>query len=99
MRNKTQRGIIGELAAVAVAATLAAGIAVAGAPEADAATREPAIYMCPSDEGEAPAAVLPCVWDAKHRGNGIGRSFIIRRDGVVFHVTHQRAHRLMVEGR
>lgn len=57
----------------------------------------PVIYMCPSDEGESP--ILPCVYDARHLGNGQGTSFIIRRDGEVVHVTHKRAHRLLTEGR
>lgn len=36
----------------------------------------------------------PCVWDAKHRGNGLGHSFIIRRDGRVDYIKHRRAHRI-----
>ena len=36
----------------------------------------------------------PCVWDARHRGNGVGKSFVVRRDGRVVYVTHRRAHRL-----
>lgn len=36
----------------------------------------------------------PCVWDAKHRGNGLGHSFILRRDGRIHYINHRRAHRI-----
>lgn len=36
-----------------------------------------------------------CVWDARHMGNGAGKSFIARRDGTITYVTHRRAHRLI----
>ena len=38
-----------------------------------------------------------CVWDAKHRGNRRGKSYILTRyrgDFLVKYVTHKRAHRL-----
>lgn len=38
-----------------------------------------------------------CVWDAKHQGNGRGRSYILtehRGDFLVKYITHKRAHRL-----
>lgn len=38
-----------------------------------------------------------CVWDAKHQGNGRGRSYILtehRGDFLVRYITHKRAHRL-----
>lgn len=38
---------------------------------------------------------VACVWDARHMGNGIGRSFIVSRTGHVKYVTHRRAHRLI----
>ena len=44
--------------------------------------------------GQAPG----CVWDARHRGNGIGRSFIVTRVGdreTFTYVTHRQAHRLV----
>lgn len=34
-----------------------------------------------------------CVWDAKHRGNGKGRSFI-NRNGKVTFISHRAAHAL-----
>lgn len=36
-----------------------------------------------------------CVWDAKHMGNGSGRSYIVGRHGKVHFVKHARAHRLI----
>ena len=45
-------------------------------------------------EDSCASGVARCVWDARHRGNGIGRSFILVR-GDVRYVTHQRAHRLV----
>jgi hypothetical protein len=37
----------------------------------------------------------PCVWDARHMGNGSGKSFIRRKSGKVVYVTHRRAHRML----
>lgn len=34
-----------------------------------------------------------CVWDAKHRGNGKGRSFIANGEGDIKYVSHRIAHR------
>lgn len=36
-----------------------------------------------------------CVWDAKHMGNGEGRSFVVRKGGKVQYVSHARAHRML----
>lgn len=36
-----------------------------------------------------------CVWDAKHMGNGGGKSFIATRDGKVIYISHRLAHRLL----
>ena len=36
-----------------------------------------------------------CVWDARHMGNGNGRSYLATRKGRIVHITHQRAHRLL----
>lgn len=39
-----------------------------------------------------------CVWDARHRGNGVGHSFIsIREGGMTFtkRIKHRKAHRLV----
>lgn len=34
----------------------------------------------------------PCVWDAKHMGNGTGQSFKVRSNGTVVNLTHRQAH-------
>lgn len=37
-----------------------------------------------------------CVWDARHRGNGLGHSFIRKWDGeTTVWISHKRAHRLL----
>jgi hypothetical protein len=36
-----------------------------------------------------------CVWDAKHSGNGVGDSFLVKRDGTVIYVSHHTAHTLL----
>lgn len=36
-----------------------------------------------------------CVWDARHMGNGIGRSFVVRPSGRLVFVSHARAHYLL----
>jgi hypothetical protein len=35
-----------------------------------------------------------CVWDAKHMGNGIGRSFFTNDRGVHY-ISHDRAHDML----
>lgn len=40
-----------------------------------------------------------CVWDARHLGNGTGRSFVVRASGRVVYVTHARAHLLLTTSR
>jgi uncharacterized membrane-anchored protein len=50
---------------------------------------------CVAEDGSGQAR---CVWDARHMGNGEGRSVVIRKGGTdamtVTVVTHKRAHRL-----
>lgn len=36
-----------------------------------------------------------CVWDAKHMGNGQGRSFWTGKAGKVHYISHTKAHRLI----
>lgn len=36
-----------------------------------------------------------CVWDARHMGNGKGRSFYVKKNGKRVYVTHRRAHRML----
>lgn len=71
-------------AAVVAVATLAAP-----ANATDGGTRVP----CASED-----AAGPCVWDARHMGNGEGRSFVVRASGRVVYVSHARAHALMFGG-
>lgn len=47
---------------------------------------------CLTDEG--PDAQQGCVWDAVHRGNGVGHSFLITPAGRVVRISHARAHAL-----
>lgn len=51
----------------------------------DAGTRVP----CASEDSAG-----PCVWDARHMGNGEGRSFMVQGSGRVVYVSHARAHEL-----
>ena len=39
-----------------------------------------------------------CVWDAKHMGNGEGRSFIATSKGKVIFLPHRAAHALTEPG-
>lgn len=68
------------LAAIAVAASLIQ------MPSADAGRRSIAT-VCKYEDSRN------CVWDAKHRGNGQGRSFI-NRNGKVTFISHRAAHAL-----
>lgn len=36
-----------------------------------------------------------CVWDARHMGNGKGRSFYVKKNGKKVFVTHRRAHHML----
>lgn len=42
---------------------------------------------------------VSCVWDAKHAGNGSGRSFYVRKSGRVVHVSHRVAHNMIGDAR
>lgn len=65
----------------------------------------------PSHAGEArplPAYAKPCkyedssvrcTWDAKHMGNGRGKSFVVLKGGRVKYVSHKRAHTLITRWR
>ena len=39
---------------------------------------------------------VSCVWDARHMGNGQGRSFWTDAGGHIHFISHHRAHVLMV---
>lgn len=49
----------------------------------------PAMAACQYEDSPG-----PCVWDARHMGNGSGKSFIRKASGRVEYVGHRRAHRL-----
>jgi hypothetical protein len=71
---------------LAAASLVLAGLAiVAPANAQDGGTRVP----CEYEDSVA------CVWDARHQGNGIGRSFVVRPSGRVIYVSHARAHYLL----
>lgn len=63
---------------------IAATIVIAGS--ADAGTRPH--RACPTEDSAW------CVWDARHMGNGKGRSFWADRRGRPHYVSHATAHRL-----
>lgn len=58
----------------------------------------PYYKTCFHDRLKANLFRAPCVWDAKHMGDGKGRSFIIGWSGVLAgdyrYISHKRAHRL-----
>lgn len=75
------------LTATITAAVLGAGIGAANAAPVD---RTP---VCNYEDGSGQGR---CVWDARHNGNGAGRSLVIVNGGednaAIRYVTHQRAH-------
>lgn len=80
-------------ARIALAALVVIFFLTATQVEVDAAPHSPCRY---EDGSGGP---LPCIWDGRHMGNGVGRSYIMRRsDGddprQVF-ISHRRAHRLL----
>lgn len=38
---------------------------------------------------------LNCVWDARHMGNGHGRSLVAYKSGKIVYISHARAHRML----
>lgn len=70
-------------AAIGAIMTLASGVAGA---EAHAATWAP----CQTED-----QTTRCVWDARHMGNGKGRSFKVRWNGEIQYLSHARAHRML----
>lgn len=53
-------------------------------------TREVVREECSSEDQQT-----PCVWDARHMGNGKGSSFRVSKEGFWIKVSHLRAHRLL----
>lgn len=80
------------IGAACLALALLAPVAAADAP---ASSSVAGVAPCRFEDGSGQAR---CVWDARHRGNGIGRSLIVTRVGdreTFVYVSHARAHRLV----
>lgn len=83
--------------AVAVSVLSAGMLAVSADAGSAKPAGEPPVYpqrmaRCVSEEHEG-QRVFPCVWDARHQGNGRGDSLLMRRHRVRV-ISHERAHRL-----
>lgn len=80
-----------QAALVASAITYADGVVVGSTAQAAGRTWQ----ACATDEG-LPFAEggTRCVWDARHMGNGSGRSFFVNASGVHY-VSHARAHSMV----
>jgi hypothetical protein len=76
------------VARLAVAALAAATLSLGATSPADAALRKH-YKPCPTEDSRG-----PCVWDARHRGDGVGRSFVVTARQRIIYVSHARAHRL-----
>lgn len=91
--------------AVVIAASLSIGGCPAPADARPAPSPAPVpdhtagrVAPCRDDSGSSRRRV--CVWDARHMGNGRGRSFYAYRnafggDPVIRYVSHRRAHRAL----
>lgn len=73
------------LAIVAVATS--AGAVVTD--HADGARMPRPHVACPTEDSSW------CVWDARHNGDGVGRSFWTDKRGNVHYVSHTRAHAMV----
>jgi hypothetical protein len=62
-----------------LAALLAVVVGVLAAPHTGPAPADAPAPMAPclSEDGSDPGQSFPCVWDAAHRGNGQGTSFVL----------------------
>lgn len=77
----------------AIVAAIVAATAVAGIVAAPAHASDYGMHWQACQEGtDVPG--IRCVWDARHMGNGIGHSYLIRRDGSLHYITHRKAHAL-----
>lgn len=80
------------IAALAIAAP---GVAILTTGTADAGSSTPAHDMCRQEDGSGQRV---CVWDARHQGNGAGRSYIVvggqMEDTRFVYISHRKAHRL-----
>lgn len=76
-------------------AVLASGLALAPTPDADASRLMVNPPPCRYEDG---SGQVRCFWDARHMGNGIGRSYIMTRVAGNEHqefISHRKAHRLL----
>lgn len=66
--------------------------------DAVAPKQEPLVHHWKACQGEE-AFNAPCVWDARHMGNGLGHSFKAlptddREHPRIIRISHRKAHRL-----
>lgn len=89
--NTAQR-ITVMLLGMALGAAMVLTAATLGAARANADTEGVGVIaaQCRTDEGGI--RHHPCFWDARHQGNGEGRSFKRRWNGTVKYISHARAH-------
>ena len=96
----TRRAYRETLAVLALSAVTLAGIVAAG--ETGRTAPAPWQLVTSDTRGGYPACVSEdsrgCVWDGRHAGNGVGRSFLATRDGRVIYLPHRAAHALIVDG-
>lgn len=83
------RHLLATLAGVLVPIVLAFGGIAILVDKASAAPSPSWLRPCPAEDS------VSCIWDARHRGNGEGRSFIADRDGDVRFLPHRVAHHLL----
>lgn len=74
------------LASAALGAVLTLASGIIGIENANASTRW---APCKTEDS------VSCIWDAKHMGNGEGRSFKSGPNGGIKYISHARAHRLL----
>lgn len=72
---------------VALAGLILSATTVATQAQATGTTHPARYAPCAYEDGPG-----PCVWDARHRGNGEGHSFYINRRGTLFLLPHHLAH-------
>ena len=85
-RRRGLRPILAGTLAAAILAGPAAGAAMAPTPHPRP------LGPCANDEA---IAGHPCVWDARHMGDGHGQSFVRLESGRTVHVSHRDAHTLL----
>lgn len=68
--------------------------------EAGTAEAAPKWSACKYEDGSGQAR---CVWDGRHMGNGIGKSYKVIHGGTdemrVVYISHRKAHRLIYGGK